>query len=37
MHMTVAVRETHPCRMQVTSQHDTFKTRITAKLATAIR
>jgi len=37
MHMTASVRETHPCRMQITPQHDTFKTRITPKLAIAIR
>jgi len=37
MHMTASVRETHPCRIQVNPQHNTFKIRITTKLATAIR
>jgi len=35
--MTASVRETRPCHIQITPQHDQFKTRITPKLATAIR
>jgi len=37
IHMTASVRETRPCHIQITPQHDQFKTRITPKLATAIR
>jgi len=37
IHMTASVRETHLCSIQITPQHDTFKTRITPKLATATR
>jgi len=37
IHMTASVRETHPCLMQITPQHDSFKTRINPKLATTIR
>jgi len=35
MHMAASVRETVPS--QITLQHDSFKTRITPKLAAAIR
>jgi len=27
IHMTASVRETHPCLIQITPQHDSFKTR----------
>jgi len=37
IHMTASVRETHPCVIQITPQHDSFKARITPKLAIAIR
>jgi len=37
IHMTASVRETQPCVLQITPQHDLFKTRITPKLAIAIR
>jgi len=37
IHMTASVRETHPCLIQITPQHNSFKTRINPKLATAIR
>ena len=35
MHMAASVRDT--CRIQITPQHNSFKTRITPKLATTIR
>jgi len=33
IHMTASVREIHLCSIQTIPQHDTFKTRITPKLA----
>jgi len=37
IHAHGSISERDPCRIQVTPQHHSLKTRITAKLATALR